>query len=64
LLYIVNKITNELLWILFLENSNPFIKSLINDNTEVIAYTSSNNKFIIPITNPEKITVCRDNMQN
>jgi hypothetical protein len=50
---------NELVWFLFLENSNPFCKAIIKDH---IAFVQSTNGviFSIPIDNPQLVQVVKN----
>lgn len=50
---------NELVWFLFLENSNPFCKAIIKDH---IVFVQSTNGviFSIPIDNPQLLQVVKN----
>ncbi|MDM5249145.1 MULTISPECIES: hypothetical protein [unclassified Lysinibacillus] len=54
----LNDKTGKLIWFLFLDNSNPFIKAeLENDSIQVTS--TKGIKIKIPIHNPEKISIVK-----
>jgi signal peptidase I len=56
ILYVIDKRNNQLLWFLFLDNSNPFIKvSIVKD--EIVAYTTYDKEWKFPIFSPCKVSI-------
>ena len=50
--------TGKLIWFLFLDNSNPFVKAELK-NDLIRAKSTKDVKITIPIYNPEKITITK-----
>jgi hypothetical protein len=54
--YVINKISNELLWFLFLDNSNPFDKVHIYEDN-IVAVSTSGKEWRISILHPNEISI-------
>jgi len=55
IIFVIDKIKNQPVWFLFLDNSNPFNKIIFEGSDVIIAHSSSNVKLKIPIDEPFKI---------
>ncbi len=62
IIYLIRKSDKKLLWFLFLDNSNPFIKVSIQDD-KIVAFNSKEQKWILPISNPQNISIERKSLK-
>jgi hypothetical protein len=54
--YVIEKTSSDLLWFLFLDNSNPFDKVHIHEGN-VVAVSTLGREWTIPILHPDKISI-------
>ena len=58
-IYIINKENGELLWFLFLDNSEYFKEAYFEDTNHIIARSELGLRLRIPINEPEKLSVIK-----
>ena len=58
-IYIINKENRELLWFLFLDNSEYFKEAYFEDTNHIIARSELGLRLRIPINEPEKLSVIK-----
>lgn len=58
-IYIINKENGELLWFLFLDNSEYFKEAYFEDTKHIIARSELGLQLRIPINEPEKLSVIK-----
>jgi len=58
-IYIIHKESSELLWFLFLDNSEYFKEVYFEDTNHIIAHSELNLQLRIPINAPEKLSVIK-----
>ena len=58
-IYIINKEKGELLWFLFLDNSEYFKEAYFEDTNHIITRSELNLQLRIPINAPEKLTITK-----
>ena len=58
IIYVIRKTDSQLVWFFFSDRSNPF-KSVEIKNNEIIAISTLNEYWVIPILSPEKMTVVK-----
>ena len=58
-IYIINKENGELLWFLFLDNSEYFKEAYFEDTKHIIARSELGLRLRIPINEPEKLSVIK-----
>ena len=58
-IYLIHKESSELLWFLFLDNSEYFKEAYFEDTNHIIAHSELNLRLRIPINAPEKLSVIK-----
>ena len=58
-IYLIHKESSELLWFLFLDNSEYFKEVYFEDTNHIIAHSELNLQLRIPINAPEKLSVIK-----